>query len=132
MTTSKFLRNEEGCNNGHGTLSNAYHCTFHSTKHLCANATDEKHDQYRLIGTLLRSVLSQGHLLAARQYDITEVSEKFHTRIFNELLSENVPFWCLKAFIVNVAAKSAQSTIFPDEMLPDISRSSCKGLLKKM
>ena len=56
MTTSKFLRNEEGCNNGHGTLSNAYHCTFHSTKHLCANATDEKHDQYRLIGTLLRSV----------------------------------------------------------------------------
>ena len=57
MTTSKFLRNEEGCNNGHGTLSNAYRCTFHSNKHLCTNATDEKHDQYRLIGTLLRSVL---------------------------------------------------------------------------
>ena len=57
MTTSKFLRNEEGCNNGHGTLSNAYHCTFHSAKHLRTNATDEKHDQYRLIGTLLRSVL---------------------------------------------------------------------------
>ena len=41
MTTSKFLRNEEACNNGHGTLSNAYHCTFHSTQQLCANATNE-------------------------------------------------------------------------------------------
>ena len=59
MTTSKFLRNEEACNNGHGTLSNAYHCTFHSTQHLSANATNEKHDQYRLIGTLLKSVLRE-------------------------------------------------------------------------
>ena len=63
MTTSKFLRNEEACNNGHGTLSNAYHCTFHSTQHLSANATNEKHDQYRLIGTLLRSVLELFFLL---------------------------------------------------------------------
>ena len=63
MTTSKFLRNEEGCNNGHGTHSNAYHCTFHSSKHLCTNATDEKHDQYRLICTLLRSVLQKFTLL---------------------------------------------------------------------
>ena len=56
MTTSKFLRNAAECNNGHGSLSNTYHCTFHSQQHLCANAANEKHDQYRLIGALLRSV----------------------------------------------------------------------------